>query len=114
MGLKQNPAYEKYDYAGVTQLVECLPSKQNVAGSSPVTRIWRCIKMEETRTGINLIPQEVKNGKILRDKKWKTFTDQELLVISDLVFNYDSGLYDRETCDNIVRGLQTEMFEREI
>jgi hypothetical protein len=24
--------------AGVTQLVECLPSKQNVAGSSPVSR----------------------------------------------------------------------------
>ena len=27
--------------AGVTQLVECLPSKQNVAGSSPVSRSKR-------------------------------------------------------------------------
>ena len=30
--------YNRYDLAGVTQLVEFLPSKQVVAGSSPVSR----------------------------------------------------------------------------
>lgn len=35
--------------AGVTQLVECLPSKQNVAGSSPVSRSTRNSEYEARR-----------------------------------------------------------------
>ena len=40
---------EVAERAGVTQLVECLPSKQNVAGSSPVSRSTKSPKRQGMR-----------------------------------------------------------------
>ena len=42
--------------AGVTQLVECLPSKQVVAGSSPVSRSLK----KSVVMGLSLLPDVIK------------------------------------------------------
>lgn len=63
-------------------------------------------------TGINLIPQEVRNGNTFIDERWKQFSDEELTMLSDFVFHYESGETTQETCHRLVRGLMTEIFRR--
>lgn len=63
--------------------------------------------------GIRLIPDEVRDGKVLIDKRWKQFNNEELNAILDGFFNYESGEVSNKCVCDLVRSLMTEVVSRE-
>lgn len=58
------------------------------------------------------IPNEIYEGKTLEDKRWESFSNEEIKVLDNLISI--CGEPDPEIGDRIVRGLLTEMKKRNL